>query len=74
MKPTKLYSTFLVKDKKLVKSQRQNARISVISDIQKNMHFCIIEVEDGKNASAQSNSVISAFEKMISVFTKKYAA
>ncbi|MGV0947618.1 hypothetical protein ACTS93_10775 [Empedobacter falsenii] len=74
MKPTKLYSTFLVKDKKLVKSQRQNARISFISDIQKNTHFCIIEVEDGKNASAQSNSVISAFEKMISVFTKKYAA
>ena len=72
MKPTKLYSTFLVKDKKLVKSQRQNARISFISDIQKNTHFCIIEVEDGKNASAQSNSVISAFEKMISVFTKKY--
>lgn len=74
MKPTKLYSTFLVKDKKLVKSQRQNARISFISDIQKNTHFCIIEVEDGKNASAHGESVLIAFNKMISVFTQKYTA
>ena len=74
MKPTKLYSTFLVKDKKLVKSQRQNARISVISDIQKNTHFCIIEVEDGKNASAYGNTVEAAFMKMVNEFNQKYAA
>ncbi|HAD79025.1 MAG TPA: hypothetical protein DCF99_05975 [Flavobacteriaceae bacterium] len=74
MKPSKLYSTFLVKDKKLVKGRKNNARISVISDIQKNTHFCVIEVEDGKNASAQGDSVLSAFMRMLTLFNEKYAA
>ncbi len=74
MKPSKLYSTFLVKDKKLVKGRKNNARISVISDIQKNTHFCVIEVEDGKNASAHGDSVLSAFMRMLTLFNEKYAA
>ena len=74
MKPTKLYSTFLAKDKKLVKGCKNNARISVISDISINSHYCVIDVEDGKTASAHGESVLSAFMRMITLFNEKYAA
>lgn len=74
MKPTKLYTTYLLKNKKLVKSKRQNARLSVISDISNNSHYCVIDVEDGKTASAYGDTVEAAFMKMVNEFNQKYAA
>lgn len=72
-KASKLYTTYLLKNKKLVKSKRQNARISVVSDIKTNFHFCVIDIEDGKTANATDNTVEGAFYKMIEQLNLKYA-
>ncbi|WP_313373779.1 hypothetical protein [Chishuiella sp.] len=70
----KLYSTFLLKNKRLVKNKKVNARFSVISDISNNSHFCVLELEDGKKASAVGPTAEVAFMKMINLFNQKYAA
>ncbi|GEM_PF-2564501 len=70
----RLYTKFIVKRKKFLKSIQQNAIIWSRSDIKTNEFYVSMQVEDGRTAEGEGKTMQEAFMNMIRMFNVKYAA